>query len=121
MKKTILIIDDHQIFLKGLESAIGFSFEAPIIYTCLGFGKAVDFMTTHVNISIDLILLDGRLGDGNYGWKLIPDLKKVFPNAKIISMSSENALNKKALEMGADDFCLKECVIQKLESMLLVK
>lgn len=50
---------------------------------------------------IDLFILDGTLNP-NFGFDLIPAIKKTNPNAKIVMCSGNSDLNKKGYYAGAD-------------------
>ena len=50
---------------------------------------------------IDLFVLDGTLNP-NFGFDLIPIIKKTNPNAKIVMCSGNSDLNQKGVYAGAD-------------------
>ena len=61
------------------------------------------------NFYADLVLLDQGLPDEADGIETLPDLKKLFPNAKFVIFSNYSAfaLEEKALQAGADAYWVK--------------
>jgi two-component system, response regulator, stage 0 sporulation protein F len=57
----------------------------------------------------DLLLVDNGLKEGKNGIEAIPDLKKVFPEAKIVILSNYKELEKmqQAKELGANEYWTK--------------
>lgn len=62
-----------------------------------------------VTFQPDLLLIDNGLKEGKDGIEAIPDLKKFFPQAKIIIVSNypEQAKKDQAKKLGADDYWYK--------------
>ena len=104
MSKKILYIEDEEAiggFYKNLLNNAGFQTE-----WVLSVPAAEKLAET---FQPDLLLVDNGLKEGKQGIEAIPDLKKSFPQAKIVIFSnhSEDDKVKKAKKLGATDFWYK--------------
>ncbi len=105
MRTKILILEDEEIlgklYAKKLEKA---DFEVKWINRI----KEVEKATSDFNPEI--VLLDhGINGEEQSGMDIIPNVRKIVPNAKIVMLSnySKFHLEKKVIESGADDYLVK--------------
>lgn len=103
---TVLIVEDHPIFLKGLvhllSSETGFSIVAEASNRNDAL-KAVDEKKPNI------ALVDLTLGDDN-GLDLIKDIRFRSPNTRILvlSMHDERFYAERSLASGAHGYCMKE-------------
>lgn len=102
MQQTIYIVDDNE----ELKSLIALSLESEG-YAVITAHDSRECLEKLKKISVDLILLDILLPDGN-GLVLIEKIRQLT-NAPIIAISGKNELADKivGLEMGADDYMTK--------------
>ncbi len=116
---TVQIVDDHRMFVEGLEKIIAESGVARII------GKAYNARECWKMLSweqADVLLLDVHLPDGN-GVDLCPQIKQKYPDLKILAITSfsEYAVVSRMLENGATGYVLKnamsEEIIQGIETV----
>ncbi len=109
---TIQIVDDHRMFVEGLETIIAGSGIAKIIgkaynarecWNMLAWGQA------------DVLLLDVHLPDGN-GVDLCPQIKQKYPALKILALTSfaEYAVVNRMLENGAVGYVLKNAMPEEI-------
>jgi DNA-binding response OmpR family regulator len=104
--KTALIIEDDYSIYIVLELILK-SKEISSIHAD-SLTKTRSLITT---ISPDIIFLDQRLPDG-YGFDIIPDLRKNYPDARIIAMTAEYVPeNKNENIRSADTFLEKPFVM----------
>ncbi len=102
--KRILIIDDHKMFLDGIQSLLSndSEFHVQIINNYVNDHKKIDLKI------IDLVLLDINMPDIN-GIELVRELKKKASHLKVIFLTSHNeaAIVKKAMKANPDGYLLK--------------
>jgi len=67
----------------------------------------------HNGLDIDIILLDQRLR-GRTGIGIIPDIRKIYVDVKIIIVSGDSSIARRSIEAGADSFLLKPFRIEEL-------
>lgn len=101
----IIIADDHFLVLDGLELLLStFEFVQSV-------GRSSDYNTLKrelENSEFDILLLD--INFGNYdGREIVPEIKKMYPEIKIIALTSFDDLNtvKSAISAGFDGYLLK--------------
>lgn len=102
---TILIADDHPLFLEGVASLIRNGIANSDIRLASTLEEAEAELNQH---SIDLLLLD-RIMPGMFGMTRVPELKQRFPslNIAIISASDSAQHIREALDAGAMGFIPK--------------
>ena len=61
----------------------------------------------------DVILMDQRL-PGKYGIELIPEIRRICDDVKIIIVSGDDRIGERAIKAGADFFLLKPFGIDQL-------
>ncbi|MBU1668919.1 response regulator transcription factor [bacterium] len=99
----ILIIDDNQELLFGLEKLLNeSSFTTHTASTLKEGQKAID------NCTYDLIILDWLLPDGS-GVDFLAEMRKTYLATPVLLLSSKSEINEKveALDNGADDYLQK--------------
>ena len=106
MKYTVLIIDDHPLFSRGLSQLI----ETQKIYKVTGIAKDHDEAIKMLNeLSPDLAIVDLNLGQED-GLELIKDILALKPQTKVLvlSMHDERYYAERALKAGAKGYIMKE-------------
>lgn len=105
MRIKILLLEDEEVLAKmyrnKLEEA---GFEVKWI------NRLKDIEQTLITLKPEIFLLDQSIGvEEKSGMDLIPDIKKILPQAKIIMLSnySDFHLKNQALNTGADDYLVK--------------
>ena len=102
MKKTILILDDREMFLYIARSHL-----TPRGYNVLIAQDQSQFIS-FIDRKIDLVLLDVNLGpEGNEGIVLLCLLQAKKPTLPIIMVSSEIEKRQACLDLGANYFFTK--------------
>ena len=106
MKYTVLIIDDHPLFSRGLSQLI----ETQPDYKVTGIAKNHDEGIQMINqLSPELAIVDLNLGQED-GLELIKDILSLKPQTKVlvISMHDERYYAERALKAGAKGYIMKE-------------
>ena len=106
MNYSVLIIDDHPLFSRGLSQLI----ETQKDYKVTGIAKDHDEAMNMLNeLSPDLAIVDLNLGQED-GLELIKDILAVKPQTKILvlSMHDERYYADRALKAGAKGYIMKE-------------
>lgn len=108
MSKILLIEDQRwlgRMFVQILSSA---GYKTKYVLSAEEAEQAADF-------AADLLLIDNGL-PGKKGIKALPDLKKIFPQAKLVVLSnfSKKEYGAKARAQGADEFWNKTETIGQL-------
>ena len=106
MNYSVLIIDDHPLFSRGLSQLI----ETQKIYKVTGIAKDHDEAIKMLNeISPDLAIVDLNLGQED-GLELIKDILALKPQTKVLvlSMHDERYYAERALKAGAKGYIMKE-------------
>lgn len=106
LSQTILIIDDHPLFRKGLRQLIESAAEFKIVGEASGGNEGI---TLALALNPDMILLDLNMKDMN-GIDVLKKLKATDLDARIIMLTvSDNADDlSAALRAGADGYLLKD-------------
>jgi DNA-binding NarL/FixJ family response regulator len=106
MKYSVLIIDDHPLFSRGLSLLI----ETQAAYKVTGVAKNHDEALDMLNkLSPDLAIVDLNLGQED-GLELIKDILAIKPKTKVLvlSMHDERFYAERALKAGAKGYIMKE-------------
>lgn len=105
-KKTVLIVDDHPLFSKGLSALIESQSEYKVIAEANNCFDAKNIIN---NYSINLAIVDLNLGDEN-GLDLIKDIRILSPKTIILvlSMHDERYYAERVLHAGANGYVMKE-------------
>lgn len=81
----LLLVDDHQLFLSGVRSELGDSFE--IVDEAHDAHEAIDLIRTH---KPDVVLLDVHLPEGG-GGRVIQETIKSLPETRFLALSVSDA------------------------------
>ncbi|CCH02331.1 two component transcriptional regulator, LuxR family [Fibrella aestuarina BUZ 2] len=102
----VLIADDHNVFVEGIESLISGSSEIEVTQRCYDVSSVLESMAQHV---ADVILLDISFPHVNDGLGLCDHLTKVYPQTKVIAltMHDDASLIKRMVKKGAKGYLLK--------------
>ncbi len=106
MNYSVLIIDDHPLFSRGLSQLI----ETQKDYKVTGIAKNHDEAMTMLNeLSPDLAIVDLNLGQED-GLELIKDILAQKPQTKVLvlSMHDERYYADRAIKAGAKGYIMKE-------------
>ena len=106
MNYSVLIIDDHPLFSRGLSQLI----ETQSSYKVTGIAKNHDEAIQMLNdLSPDLAIVDLNLGQED-GLELIKDILAIKPQTKVLvlSMHDERFYAERALKAGAKGYIMKE-------------
>ena len=111
-KYKILIADDHQVVINGLVNMLSGE-ESIEISKCVL--TVEDVFSTLRFQAIDILILDVNMNEVNT-FKVVPLIKKEFPDLKIITFTSYNTpgLWKEAATLGIDAFLTKDADKQRL-------
>jgi two-component system response regulator RegA len=112
--KNILIIDDDDLFGESLKE----SFEESGY--CANYFSDLDESTeSKINKDVDTVLLDLRL-KGKTGTSIIPKIKNILPDCKIIIMTGFGTISTAvdAIKKGADEYTTKPVTVKKIEELL---
>ncbi len=102
---SIVIIDDHPIVREGLKTFLGLSNQLEVVGEA---STADEGLTVVKNTQPELVLLDLQLPDDS-GLKLIPKLRSLNPNVKIVVLTSflDEESVREAMQLGATGFLVK--------------
>ena len=105
-KIQVMIVDDHKMFVEGVQAIFSNSSEIKIVETIFD-GQDV-MAAIEKNPKIDIILLDINLPNLN-GLELTKQIKKKYPAIKILILSMYNNAEyiKEVLKEGASGYVLK--------------
>ena len=108
----ILIVDDHELIREGLKKVLAKHQEMHVV------GEACDSVELYDQLKrmeVDIVVLDISL-PGRSGLDIINDLKKSYPEIKvlILSMHPEDRFAVRSLKAGAAGYLTKQSVAQEL-------
>ncbi len=108
---SVQLIDDHKMFVEGIEKIINDSGIAKVIGKAHTARACWEMLATE---QADVLLLDIHLPDGN-GIELCPQIKVKYPQIKILALTSfsEHAVVKRMLGNGADGYILKNALSEE--------
>lgn len=112
-KKTrIVILDDHPLVIEGFKKVIQENHQLELVQQ---FGRAEALMDFLSKETIDLLLLDINLPDGN-GIQICREIKANYPHIRILGISnlSERSIIKQMLLSGAGGYLLKTADAQDI-------
>ena len=106
-KINIFIVDDHQIFLDGIQSLLVDEPHINILGTAHNGKVAVDKIAGIAN-DVNVVLMDINMPEMD-GIEATKQLKTLYPNIKILmlTMHSEPRFIKECIEIGAKGYVLK--------------
>ncbi len=102
----VLLVDDHQVVLKGLSLVIT---DDPGLSVCGEASSAAECMAMLKKMTPDMILTDISLGSQN-GLELVKDIRQINRNIPILvfSIHDEELYAERALTAGANGYIMKE-------------
>lgn len=105
VKRSLLIVDDHQIILDGLTKLLADDEMVYVKKTATSAGQAIDILQ---NDTFNYILLDISMPDMS-GLQLLEHINKMDINSRVImlTMHQDYYNAKKALDSGAHGYILK--------------
>jgi two-component system, NarL family, response regulator NreC len=109
-----LLVDDHQIVRSGVKRVL----EASGTIEVVGEASGVrDALTQARALKPDVVVLDLTLRDGS-GLDVIADLRAGGARVVILSMQDEPAYARKAFELGAQGYVVKDAADEELASAI---
>ncbi|GHV51492.1 putative transcriptional regulator, LuxR family protein [Bacteroidia bacterium] len=107
-----MIVDDHKVVADGLERMINDSETVRVTGKAYSVAECRELLKTG---QPDVLLLDVSLPDGN-GIELCPEIKRKYPQVKILMLTSygELATITCALDAGADCYVLKNSMPEEV-------
>ncbi len=123
-KIRVVIVDDHPLVIEGFKNVIQGNDRLELSGQ---FGTAKAFLNFTDLHTVDLVLLDITLPDGN-GIQICKELRKTYPALIILAISnlSERSIIKQMLHSGANGYMLKttdaqdilHCIFEALDGNL---
>ncbi len=110
----MVVIDDHPVVRQGLRSLLS---NYPDMTLVGEAGDAAAALNLVGRVLPDVILLDNRM-PGETGVSVLPQLKQIAPNAKVLMLTSfdEDEYVTQALQSGAHGYLLKNASDEMLAS-----
>jgi len=109
-----LLVDDHQIVRSGVRRVPGASGTIEVVGEASGVREALDRARA---LRPDVVVLDLTLRDGS-GLDVIADLREVGARVVILSMQDEPAYARKAFELGAQGYVVKDAADEELATAI---
>jgi DNA-binding NarL/FixJ family response regulator len=109
---TIGIVDDHNLYKRGLKLALSFYDDLNILFDA---ENGLDLLNKLESREPDVILLDLQMS-GMDGITVLPHLKKQYPHIKVIILSIYNDLTivEKLTSLGADSYLSKSSEVEQM-------
>ena len=108
---TVLLIDDHQVFLRGLRLLIE---QVPGMLVCAEASSAEQSMEILKSQSVDIVIADIFM-PGNEDLKFLRHLRQTYPDLALMVLSQcmDAETIRKAVDIGVSGYILKnECFTQ---------
>jgi len=109
-----LLVDDHQIVRSGVRRVLEASGTIEVVGEASGVREALDRARA---LRPDVVVLDLTLRDGS-GLDVIADLREVGARVVILSMQDEPAYARKAFELGAQGYVVKDAADEELATAI---
>ena len=106
----ILLVDDHRIVRSGVRRVLEESGRMEVVGEAAGVREALDQAR---RLSPDVVVLDLTLRDGS-GLDAIADMRAGGARVVILSMQDEPAYARKAFELGAQGYVVKDAADEEL-------
>lgn len=108
MKYTIIIADDHAMFIDGVKSILNDEANIDVRLTAASGEQVLKYLQINTEETIDLVITDLNM-PGIDGVALTETLKKDFPHIKtlVVSMLEDGETIKKLTEIGIDGYISK--------------
>lgn len=113
MQQTqIVILDDHEIFLKGLEKLLG---NQPTLQLVATFSDGKSLINALPNLKTDMLILDLQLPDIS-AEDLLQQIKVINPQIPILylTMMRGSRIRHRIEKMGANGYILKDASVEEL-------
>ncbi len=120
MKKNIIIVDDHKMFLEGLSSILDTEDDYQVILATDNAKNAVKYLEVNATEKVDLIITDIGMPDMN-GIAFNAHVKKQYPSIRtlIVSTHKESKMYHLLKDQGADGYIPKNA--EKKELLKAIK
>ncbi|WP_417886619.1 response regulator [Zunongwangia sp.] len=108
MKYTIIIADDHAMFIDGVKSILNDEENIDVKLTAANGEQVLKYLQINTDEAIDLVITDLSM-PGMDGIALNSAIKKEFPNVKtlVVSMSEDGETIKQLTEIGIEGYISK--------------
>ncbi|WBL26795.1 response regulator transcription factor [Zunongwangia sp. HGR-M22] len=108
MKYTIIIADDHAMFIDGVKSILNDEENIDVKLTATNGEQVLKYLQINTDEAIDLVITDLSM-PGMDGIALNSAIKKEFPNVKtlVVSMSEDGETIKQLTETGLEGYISK--------------
>ena len=102
----VLIADDHNVFVEGIESLISGSSEIEVTQRCYNVASVVEALA---KAPFDVVLLDMSFPQIEDGLTLCEQITRSYPKTKVIAltMHDDASLIKRVVKKGAKGYLLK--------------
>ncbi|AUD04711.1 response regulator transcription factor [Spirosoma pollinicola] len=102
----VLIADDHNVFVEGIDSLISGALDIKVTERCYTVGSVVDRLS---QISVDVVLLDISFPQIEDGLNLCEHITRTYPKTKVVAltMHDDASLIKRVVKKGAKGYLLK--------------
>ncbi|HEX9957807.1 MAG TPA: response regulator transcription factor [Fibrella sp.] len=109
----VLIADDHNVFVEGIESLISGSSEIEVTHRCYNVASVLESLK---KAPIDVVLLDISFPLIDDGLSLCEQIAKTYPQTKVIAltMHDDASLIKRMVKKGAKGYLLKNTTKSEL-------
>jgi two-component system, NarL family, response regulator NreC len=110
----VLLVDDHQIVRSGVKKVLEGGGAIEVVGEASGVREALDLTRS---LHPDVVVLDLTLRDGS-GLDVIADMRETGARVVILSMQDEPAYARKAFELGAQGYVVKDAADEELASAI---
>lgn len=116
-KIKLIVVDDHPMVLEGLRSMFAQISFADLVATCTNAFEAIEAIQKH---QPDIVITDINMPEVS-GIELATKIKKEFPGAKIIAMSTfnERSYVTQMIQNGSDGYLVKNATKEEIEEAIL--
>lgn len=122
MKKNILLVDDHELFLEALEMIINLEEDCEVVGKLNNGKELLGFLKSDTKPTVDVVVLDINMPELD-GIEALSELEKIDTDFQIIILSSmsDTRIVHEAMKKGAQGFLSKKCarkeIIQAIHSV----
>ena len=109
-----LLVDDHRIVRSGVRKVLEASGRIDVVGEAAGVKEALERARL---LRPDVVILDIALGDGS-GLDVIADLREGGARVVILSMQDEPSYARKAFELGAQGYVVKDAADEELAAAI---
>jgi two-component system, NarL family, response regulator NreC len=108
----VVLLDDHEIFLKGLEKLLG---QQPILRLEASFSTGKMLIETLPQLQADVLLLDLQVPDIT-AEELLAQIKKIYPKVPVLylTMMRGSRIMHRIEKLGASGYILKDASVAQL-------